>query len=126
MKALRAYWGYVAAAALIVAWGEGALPVVFLLSLAVLGYASFYVPVWCGAVNRDGVTYCRDNAYGILMGCRRRQHRWQKRKMIVLRNKAGDFSRAVFPTAKEKFHAFIAVGGLVSAVASVVVAAVTA
>ncbi|MDT0438027.1 MULTISPECIES: hypothetical protein [Streptomyces] len=91
------------------------------MSIAVFAYASFQVPVWCGAVNRDGRTYCRNNAYGVLMGCRNRQHRWQKLKMIVLRSKVGDVSRAVFPTAKEKFNAFLAVAGLLSAIAAVIV-----
>ncbi|MBC9729976.1 hypothetical protein [Streptomyces sp. TRM68367] len=124
-KAVRLYWGYIAAAALIVAWSQQwSLPIVVALSGAVSAYACFQVPVWCGAVNRDG-TYCRNNAYGVLMGCRNRQHRWQKLKMIVLRSKAGDLSRAVFPTAKEKFNAVLAVGGLLSAVAAVIVPAVT-
>ncbi|MEV0260935.1 hypothetical protein AB0I49_06265 [Streptomyces sp. NPDC050617] len=120
MRGIWTYWGYVAAAALIVAWGSGAASaVIVVLSLAVAAYAAFQIPVWCGAVNRNG-TYCRRNAMGILMGCGLRQHRWQKMKMIVLRSKAGDFSRAVFPTAKEKFGAFIAVASLASAIAAVV------
>lgn len=121
---MRSYWGYIAVAALVVAWSQQwALPIVVALSVAVFAYASFQVPVSCGAVNRDGRTYCRNNAYGLLMGCRYRQHRWQKLKMIVLRSRAGDLSRAVFPTAKEKFNAVLAVGGLLSAVAAVIVPA---
>ncbi|MFQ3560910.1 hypothetical protein QZN11_29560 [Streptomyces gramineus] len=42
-----------------------------------------------------------------------------------MRSKAGDFSRAVFPTATEKFNAFLAVGGLPSAVAAVIVPVMT-
>ncbi|MDN3023526.1 hypothetical protein [Streptomyces sp. S.PB5] len=64
-------------------------------------------------MNRDGRTYCRNNAYGVLMGCRNRQHRWQKIKMIV------------FPTAKEKFNGFLAVAGLASAIAAVIVPVMT-
>jgi hypothetical protein len=125
-KMVRLYWGYMAAAALIVGWSQQwALPVIAALSVAVSAYAAFQVPVWCGALNRDGRTYCRDNAYGVLMGCKRRQHRWQKMKMIVMRSKAGDLSRALFPTAKEKFNAFLGVGGLLSAVAAVIVPVVT-
>ncbi|GGX83382.1 hypothetical protein [Streptomyces fructofermentans] len=121
MRAIWAYWGYLAAAALIVAWGRGAATgVILVLSLAVFAYAAFQTPVWCGAVNRGGGTYCRRNASGILMGCSLRQHRWQKIKLIVLRSKAGDVSRALFPTAKEKFGAFIALGGLASAAAAAV------
>ncbi|MEV6995979.1 hypothetical protein AB0N87_43865 [Streptomyces sp. NPDC093228] len=41
--------------------------------------------------------------------------------MIVLRSKVGDVSRVVFPTAKEKFNAFLAVAGLLSAIAAVIV-----
>lgn len=123
---MRLYRGYVVVAALVVAWSQKwALPLVAALSMAVFAYASFQVPVWCGAVNRDGRTYCRNNAYGILMGCRNRQHRWQKLKLIVLRSKAGDLSRAVFPTAKEKFNAILAVGGLLSAIAAVIAPVVT-
>lgn len=90
-------------------------------ALAVSAYALFQVPVWCGALNRDGRSYCRRNVSGILLGCSLRQHRWQKMKMIVLRSKVGKLSQAVFPTAKEKFAAFLAVGGLASAVAAVMV-----
>lgn len=125
MRGIWAYWGYIAAAALVVAWGSGAgSAVIVVLSLLVVAYATFQLPVWCGAVNRNG-TYCRRNASGILMGCGLRQHRWQKMKMVVLRSKAGDVSRAVFPSAKEKFGAFIAVGGLASAVAAVIVPVMT-
>lgn len=120
-KVVRLYWGYMVTAALIVGWSQQwALPVIAALSVAVAAYAGFQVPVWCGAVNRDKKTYCRDNAYGVLMGCSRRQHRWQKITLIVTRSKAGDFSRAVFPTAKEKFNAFLGLGGLLSAIAAVV------
>jgi hypothetical protein len=125
VKAVRSYWGYLAAAALIAAWGRGgASLLIFLLSLAVFAYASFQVPVWCGAVNRNG-TYCRKNAYGVLMGCRLRQHRWQKMTLLVIRSKAGDISRAIFPSPKEKFHAILAVGGLLSAIAAVIVPVLT-
>ncbi|WP_150247807.1 hypothetical protein [Streptomyces albofaciens] len=126
MRGIRAYWGYVAAGVLVAAWGNGGSGLlIIILSLAVSAFALFQVPTWCGAVNRDGKTYCRKNAAGILMGCELRQHRWQKMKLIVLRSKAGDLTQAVFPNAKEKFAGVIAVGGLVSAVAAVVVPQVT-
>ncbi|MFI0718428.1 hypothetical protein [Streptomyces sp. NPDC021224] len=125
VKAFRAYWGYLAIAALIVSWGRGAAPaVIVVLSLAVFVFAGFQAPALCGAVNRNG-TYCRENASGLLMGCHRRHHRLQKLKMIVLRHRAGTVSRSLFPSSKEKFEAAIAVGGLLSAVAAVVVPVVT-
>ncbi|MEN3582847.1 hypothetical protein AAH978_01580 [Streptomyces sp. ZYX-F-203] len=125
-KLVRLYWGYIVAAALVVAWSrQWALPGIVALSVGVSAYAAFQVPVWCGAVNRDGRTYCRNNAYGVLMGCSKRQHRWQKIRMIVLRSKVGNAGRAIFPTAKEKFNGVLAVGGLMSAVAAVVVPVLT-
>lgn len=125
MKAFRAYWGYLAIAALAVSWGRGAAPaVIVVLSLAVFAYAGFQAPALCGAVNRNG-TYCRENASGLLMGCHRRHHRLQKVKMVVFRHRTGTVSRALFPSAKEKFEAFIAVGGLLSAVAAVIVPVIT-
>ncbi|MDT9701606.1 hypothetical protein [Streptomyces sp. P17] len=125
-KVVRLYWGYMVAAALVVAWSQQwALPVIVALSASVSAYIAFQVPASCGAVNRDGRTYCRNNAYGLLMGCTNRQHRWQKLKMIFLRSKLGSLSRSVFPTAKEKFNGALAVGGLLSAVAAVIVPVVT-
>ncbi|WP_159011845.1 hypothetical protein [Streptomyces sp. NRRL F-5123] len=42
VKAFRAYWGYLAIAALIVSWGRGAAPaVIVVLSLAVFVFAGF-------------------------------------------------------------------------------------
>jgi hypothetical protein len=125
MRAFRAYWGYLVIAALIVSWGQDAAPAVIVaLSLAVFAYAGFQAPAWCGAVNRNG-TYCRRNASGVLMGCSMRQHRWQKAKMIVWRHRAGSVSRVLFPSPKEKFEAFLAVGGLLSAAAAVIVPVIT-
>lgn len=45
-KAVRLYWGYIAVAALIVAWTQQwALSIVAVLSIAVFAHASFQVPV---------------------------------------------------------------------------------
>jgi hypothetical protein len=70
---------------LVAAWwsdaiGPGAIVV---LSVLVTAYFAFRVPVWCGAVNRDG-TLCRRNASGLLLGCGYRQHKWQKIQMAIV------------------------------------------
>ncbi|GAA4077422.1 hypothetical protein GCM10022233_65490 [Streptomyces shaanxiensis] len=45
-KAVRLYWGYIAVAALIVAWSQQwSLSIIVALSVAVSVYASFQVPV---------------------------------------------------------------------------------
>jgi hypothetical protein len=51
-----------------------------ILAAAAFGYFVFWVPVWCGAANRQDGTFCRDNSHGLMMGCHRRQHKWQKFK----------------------------------------------
>ena len=57
----------------------GLLGALIALSTAATAYFLFQVPNWCGAVNRNG-TLCRDNSSGLLIGCYRRQHKWQKIK----------------------------------------------
>jgi hypothetical protein len=81
------YWGYAALAALVGAWTFPASPdpvILTPLSVLVAAYFLFQVPVWCGAVNRGETTLCRENASGLLMGCHRRQHKWQKLKMAIV------------------------------------------
>jgi hypothetical protein len=50
-----------------------------ILAAAAFGYFVFWVPVWCGAANRQDGTFCRGNSHGLMMGCHRRQHKWQNR-----------------------------------------------
>src|SRR5450759_5014924 len=46
-------------------------------------YFMFSVPAWCSAMTRQNML-CRNNAYGLLMGCHLREHRWQKLKMAIV------------------------------------------
>ncbi|MEV4275147.1 hypothetical protein [Actinoplanes xinjiangensis] len=44
-------------------------------------FVLFAAPVYCGAVNRGrggNVEFCRNNSYGLILGCHLRQHKWQK------------------------------------------------
>jgi hypothetical protein len=85
MGALKRYWGYgllfVTIAAVVNNWFGP--PALMLMSGAVSLYFLFQVPNWCGAVNRNG-TFCRDNASGLVIGCHRRQHKWQKIKLTFV------------------------------------------
>lgn len=85
MKGVERCWGYLALLLLIILWVSADVrPVVlFGLSVLVTGYFLFQVPVWYGAVNRDG-TLCRRNSTGLLLGCAYRQHKWQRLKMTVV------------------------------------------
>ena len=84
------YWGYLALALAIfglVAHHFGFM-VILILSLAAFGYFLVAAPVWCCAVTRTG-QLCRDNSYGLLLGCHRRQHKWQRLKQTFTQQAAG-------------------------------------
>ena len=85
MKGLARYWGYLAFVILVTAWWTRSVgPLALLvLSLLVTGFFLFQAPVWCCAVNRDG-TLCRNNSAGLLLGCSKRQHKWQKLRMTFV------------------------------------------
>lgn len=84
-KILRRSYGYLFLPVIAYAWfgtnkiGAG---VIAILSAALVVYSLFQAPVWCGAETRNN-ELCRNNAYGILMGCHLRQHRWQKLNMVI-------------------------------------------
>ncbi len=42
-------------------------------------------------------------------------------QLIFYRTKAGNIVKAIFPSPKEKFNAFLAVGGLISAMTAAIV-----
>jgi hypothetical protein len=54
----------------------------------------FQAKVPCCAENRVG-TFCRNNAWGLLGGCRIVQHRWQNVKLLIHRSSWGRFFRGV-------------------------------
>lgn len=94
----RRYGGWLAAALILFAWltsslGPGAL---VLLSFATLIYFGVLAPLICGAVNRDGRTYCRNNSQGLLFGCSLRSHKLQRFKAIFYRSRWGQLGRAWF------------------------------
>ena len=106
---VRRYWGYPIVVLLLLSWVAfigGKIPrltaVVFVLlfSLGDAYYFLFRVPMWCNAVNRNG-TLCRENSTGVLWGCHRRQHKWQRLKMIVVRDRWRQLSRELFSTAPQ-------------------------
>jgi hypothetical protein len=72
-------WGYLLLVLAVVFWairdiGPGTALIAFTLAGV---WTLVAAPVWCGAENRDG-TSCRNNSYGLLGGCKLRQHRWQR------------------------------------------------
>jgi hypothetical protein len=64
-----------------------------ILSAVAFGYFLFQAPLWCGAEIRHDPegTGCRDNASGLLLGCYRRQHKWQRLKALFRLKQLGHF-----------------------------------
>jgi hypothetical protein len=130
---LRRYWGLAVLALLLFAWtkqvGPGSL---FVLSGLVIFWAAFQAPLWCGAVNRSGTRrqgeqeaatkFCRNNAYGLLMGCRLREHRWQKFQMIFYSRRWRELTRGMWMTPTARLATVSGVAGIVSLGASLVAA----
>jgi hypothetical protein len=71
--------------ALLAALPSREVPAAILFLLSGLGFvwALFFAPVWCGADTRKHES-CRNNSWGLLLGCHLRQHRWQKFKMMFI------------------------------------------
>ncbi len=85
MGGIRRYWGFALLAVVIFAVVNNTLgpaPLILLSSLVTF-YFLFQVPNWCSVINRNG-TLCRENSHGLLMGCHRRQHKWQKIKLAFI------------------------------------------
>ena len=84
-KGLARWWGFALVVALLAALPTRAVPATMLFALSGLGlvWALFLAPVWCGAVTRKG-EFCRNNSWGLLLGCHLREHRWQKFKMMFV------------------------------------------
>jgi pyridoxal/pyridoxine/pyridoxamine kinase len=119
-KVLRRSWGYLLLGFVVYAWFSLTLgpAVIGALSGAVVVYTLFQAPMWCCAVTRGG-ELCRHNAYGILMGCYLREHKWQKLTMAVDASRWGQLGRRVLSSFGGQAAAITAVAGLISAMAAV-------
>lgn len=123
---LRRYWGYPVLALVILTWivfFGGGVPhevgVVFLVAFSVADayYFAFRAPMWCGAVNRDG-TLCRENSTGFLWGCYRRQHKWQRLKMAVVRARWRQLGQELFGSAPQGLATVLGTVTILSSVIS--------
>jgi hypothetical protein len=112
-------WGYLALALAIfgLVTHDFGFMAILILSLAALGYFLVAAPVWCCAVTRTG-QLCRDNSRGLLLGCHRRQHRWQRVKQTF--TPAG--GRAVLAAGKSASGLLALIGGVAAGVQVLIVA----
>jgi uncharacterized protein YjeT (DUF2065 family) len=121
MKGFSRYWGYLAFIILVTAWWSRSVgPVALIvLSLLVTAYFLFQAPVWCGAVNRDE-TLCRNNSGGLLLGCSKRQHKWQKLQMAVVPHAWRRMNRGLWTSPQTGLATLGAIFGLISTAAGAV------
>ena len=128
MQLLKRYWGLVAFVGAVVGWvglvagsfASSAVAVILILSVGALVYVGFRAPLHCGAIIRDG-KLCRNNCYGLLMGCYLRQHKWQKLKMVFVAKAWRELNRGLWATPKEGINTLVGLSTVVSALAAVVV-----
>ncbi len=118
-RLLTRYWGYIALAVAVLGFVFHGLSwaVILALSLAASGYFLVAAPVSCCAVTRTG-ELCRDNSRGLLLGCHRRQHRWQRLKQTF--TPAG--GRAMLTAGKSASGLLVLIGGLFAGVQALIAA----
>lgn len=116
MKGISSYWGWIAFAVLLVGWLTSSFgPVVLVALSAVSGFYFFFqAPAWCGAPGRNGT--CRNNSKGVMMGCHLRQHKWQKIKMVIVRERWRILARELFPNPTT---ALASLGGILALFSSI-------
>jgi hypothetical protein len=113
------YWGYLflAAAILGIVLHNLSWIVILVLALGAVAYFLVAAPVWCCAVTRKG-ELCRDNSRGLLLGCHRRQHRWQRLTQTF--TPAG--GRAVLAAGKSASGFLSLVGGIAGGITALIAA----
>jgi hypothetical protein len=114
---LTRYWGYLALVIAILGFFAHALglAVILALSLAALGYFLLQAPVWCCAVTRTG-QLCRDNSHGLLLGCHRRQHKWQRLRQTF----TPTGGRALLSAGKSASGLVVLIGGLFAGIQTLI------
>src|SRR5438067_13122454 len=115
-KTLSRSWGYLLLIVVGYCWfgtriGPGVIAIISALSVI---YMLFQAPMWCCAEAR-GNRLCRNNAYGILMGCHLRQHKWQKLKMVFKYSTWGKMFNQVIASVGGKAATVSALAGSASA-----------
>lgn len=118
------YWGLIALVIAVTGWltaniGPGGLSLLFALSFV---WFLLQAPLPCGApIRQQGLT-CRNNARGLLRGCRVEQHKWQRLRSLFVRPRLARVTRELFPNA---LTGLATVGALATLVSTVVTTVVT-
>jgi hypothetical protein len=117
-NSLARWWGFALVVAVLAALPSREVPAAVLFFLSGLGlvWVLFFAPVWCGAVTRKHEP-CRNNSWGLLLGCHLREHRWQKFKMMFISRRWQQLNRGLWSSPAE---ILATVSGLVTIVGVVV------
>ena len=115
------YWGLILIAVMLVSIDQhlGVLPYLAMTILIVI-WALFGAPTWCGAVNRKrgkDPEYCRNNASGLLLGCRIRQHKFQRFTRAWWSTSWRDRARGLWMGAPAKLATVSGVVGIITGLA---------
>lgn len=120
------YWGLVLVAIMVLGVGRLSVAPYVVMTLLVIVWTLFAAPVWCGAVNRErgrGVEYCRNNSSGLLLGCRLRQHKYQRLTGAWWSTSWRDRMRGTWAGAQAKLATISAVVGILALVLDIFVLA---
>lgn len=124
-RKLGQLWGYIILAIVVYCWlgtNIGPAPIAVGYGLVFL-YTLFQAPMWCCATTRPGDA-CRNNSYGLLIGCHLRQHRWQKLQMAVRASNWGKLTKRVLSGmtgVAASISALASVAGVIVSVGAIVV-----
>jgi hypothetical protein len=112
----------VIALALVVSLPSREVPatVLFGLSGSVVLWSLFVAAARCGAAIRRHGEFCRNNSWGLLLGCHLRQHRWPKLKSTFIQRRWSYFTRGMWSTPNAVLATASALFGIVAPLVSVV------
>jgi hypothetical protein len=119
-KSLARYWGVAVILFALFGWflpEVGPMWIAIASAVSVL-YVCFQMPLPCGAWNRDR-TRCRNNASGLLPGCRIEQHRWQTAKLILASGGWEELRAKTLASWKRALPALVAGATIISGIAAV-------
>lgn len=80
-------------------------------------WSLFSAPTFCGAINRKrgkSLEYCRENTHGLLLGCYRRQHKYQRLKRAWWSRSWREKTRDLWSSPSAKLATVTSVIGLIT------------
>jgi hypothetical protein len=120
-NSLARWWGFAFVVAVLAALPSREVPAAILFVLSGLGlvWVLFFAPVWCGADTRKHES-CRNNSWGLLLGCHLREHRWQKFKMMFVNRRWQQLNRGLWSSPAEILATVSGVVTIVGVVVAIV------